>query len=215
MARRQVAVCAIGLTVMVAAAACGSAQRDAGRPSTGSSSGTTAPSTGPARTSASPTASAGTRAGAACGTEELRWRLTLTGGKAGKPGKSGKSGKVPTALLSATNTGAAPCAFDGYPKVQAYAGKGPSVWSEPKAKAPVRLVLNHGSTVEFPLFYPASPSADGSCAIPVDDDPRIEVLPPHAASTDYGASLQITDPHGRKVTPVFCDTIHVGAPRSR
>ncbi|MGW7819988.1 DUF4232 domain-containing protein [Streptomyces puniciscabiei] len=187
---------------MAAAVACGPAHPDARKPGAEPSSWATAATPGGGRTSVSPTASAG----AACGTAQLRWKLTLL---------ADKPSKAPTALLSATNTSAAPCAFDGYPKVQAYAGKGPAVWSEPKAKAPVRLVLNHAKTVDFPLFYQASPSADGSCAIPVDDAPRIEVLPPHPASTDYGASLQITDPHGRHVTPVFCDTIHVGAPRPR
>ncbi|MFI1539591.1 DUF4232 domain-containing protein [Streptomyces anandii] len=185
---------------MTAAVACGPAHQDAGKPGTGPSSQATTANPGRGRTGASPTASAG----AACGTAQLRWKLTLL---------ADKPGKVPTALLSVTNTSPAPCAFDGYPKMHAYAGKGPAVWSEPKAKAPVRLLLNHGKTVNFPLFYPASPSADGSCAIPVDDAPRIEVLPPHPASADYGASLQITDPHGRHVTPVFCDTIHMGAPR--
>ncbi|MFF7603166.1 DUF4232 domain-containing protein [Streptomyces mirabilis] len=187
---------------MAAAVACGTAHQDAGKPGNGPSARATAPTPGRGRTSASPTASAK----AACGTAQLRWRLTLLADKASK---------APTALLSATNTSAVPCRFDGYPKVQAYAGKGPAVWSEPRAKATVRLVLDHGNTVDFPLFYPASPSVEGSCAIPVDDAPRIEVLPPHPASTDYGASLQITDPHGRRVTPVFCGTIRVGAPRPR
>ncbi|MFD7056132.1 DUF4232 domain-containing protein [Streptomyces mirabilis] len=154
----------------------------------------------------SPSASAGVRPGAACGTKRLRWRLTRL---------ADKSSKAPTALLSATNASTASCAFNGYPELHAYAGKGPAVWSEPKAKAPVRLMLGPGNSVDFPLFYPASPAPNGSCSIPVDDDPRIEVLPPHRASTDYGATVQITDLHGRNVTPVFCDTVHLGAPRLR
>ncbi|MGW3200786.1 DUF4232 domain-containing protein [Streptomyces sp. NPDC001118] len=211
MARRTAAVSAISLAVVVTAAACGPEHRVAAQPTSGPSR-TTAPSAEPSRTSASPSpspsasASAGVRPGAACATQQLRWRLTRL---------ADKSSKAPTALLSATNTSTAPCAFNGYPELHAYAGKGPAVWSEPKAKAPVRLVLDHGKTVDFPLFYPAAPAANGSCSIPVDDDPRIEVLPPHPAHTDYGASVQIIDAHGRQVRPVFCDTVHVGAPRLR
>jgi hypothetical protein len=205
MARRTAAVCAISLGVVVAAAACGPEHRVAAQPTTGPSR-TTAPTVEPSQTTVSPSASAGVRPGAACGTKELRWRLTRL---------ADKSSKAPTALLSATNTSTASCAFNGYPELHAYAGKGPAVWSEPKAKAPVRLMLGPGNSVDFPLFYPASPAPNGSCSIPVDDDPRIEVLPPHRAPTDYGATVQITDLHGRNVTPVFCDTVHLGAPRLR
>ncbi|KOV60414.1 DUF4232 domain-containing protein [Streptomyces sp. MMG1121] len=205
MARRSAAVSAISLAVVVAAAACGPAHHGAAQPTAGPSR-TTAPTVEPSRTTASPSASTGARPGPACGTGHLRWRLTRL---------AGTSGKAPTALLSARNTSAKSCVFNGYPKLHAYAGKGPAVWSEPKAKVPVRLVLNPGSALDFPLFYPASPAADGSCSIPVDDHPRIEVLPPHRASTDYGAAVQITDSHGRNVTPVFCDTVHLGAPRLR
>lgn len=205
MARRTAVVSAISLAVVVAAAACGPEHRVAARPTSGPSR-TTAPASEPSRTSASPSASAAVRSGAACAMKQLRWRLTRL---------ADKSSKAPTALLSATNTSTAPCAFNGYPELHAYAGKGPAVWSEPKAKAPVRLVLDHDKTVDFPLFYLAAPAADGSCSIPVEDDPRIEVLPPHPAHTDYGASLHITDPQGRHVVPVFCDTVHVGAPRMR
>jgi hypothetical protein len=205
MARRTAAVCAISLGVVVAAAACGPEHRVAAQPTTGPSR-TTAPTVEPSQTTVSPSASAGVRPGAACGTKQLRWRLTRL---------ADKSSKAPTALLSATNTSTASCAFNGYPELHAYAGKGPAVWSEPKSKAPVRLMLGPGNAVDFPLFYPASPAPDGSCSIPVDDDPRIEVVPPHPAPTDYGATVQITDPHGRNVTPVFCDTVHLGAPRLR
>ncbi|WP_265569066.1 DUF4232 domain-containing protein [Streptomyces hygroscopicus] len=205
MARRTAAVSAISLAVVVAAAACGPEHRGAAQPAT-KPSRTPELTAKPSQTAPSPSASAGARPGAACGAKQLRWRLTRL---------ADKSSKAPTALLSATNIGTLRCAFNGYPELHAYAGKGPAVWSEPMSKAPVRLVLNHGNAVDFPLFYPASPVAGGSCSIPLDDDPRIEVLPPHPPRTDYGAFLQITDPHGRQVSPVFCDTVHMGAPRMR
>ncbi|MEV5873627.1 DUF4232 domain-containing protein [Streptomyces sp. NPDC052101] len=211
---RTAAVSAIGLTVVLAAAGCGGGgDHGAAQPATGPSRATAPPTTTePSRTPASPSgssdpsASSGAPRATACRTEQLHWKLTRL---------AGRSATSPTARLTATNTSAAPCTFNGYPDVQAYAGKGPAVWSEPKAKAPVRMVLNHDMTADFPLFYPASPAADGSCAIPVDDDPRIQVRPPHPAPTDYGTSLQITDSHGRHVPSVFCDTIRLGAPKLR
>ncbi|MDF3300174.1 hypothetical protein [Streptomyces tropicalis] len=83
------------------------------------------------------------------------------------------SAKEPTALLSASNASTTPCAFDGYPDLQVYLGKGPSAEAESKTTTLVRPLLHHGPTVEVPLFYPASPARDGYCAIPVDEEPRI------------------------------------------
>ncbi|MGW1049364.1 DUF4232 domain-containing protein [Streptomyces sp. NPDC001118] len=154
----------------------------------------------------SPSASASARAGAACGTKQLRWKLTRL---------AATSAKEPAALLSATNTGTTPCAFDGYPNVEVYLGKGPSVEAKPKTTTPVRLLLNHGRTVEVPLFYPAAPLRDGYCSIPVDEDPSIAVQPPHPARTDYGTLLQMSDAHGRQIRATVCDTIHMGSPRLR
>ncbi|MGW2651947.1 DUF4232 domain-containing protein [Streptomyces sp. NPDC001393] len=191
---------------MVAAVACSPAHQDAGKPSTGPSSRTTAPTPGPTLTSTSPRASADARAGAACGTEQLRWKLTRL---------AAPSAKEPTALLSATNTGTTPCSFDGYPYVHVYLGKGPAVEAKPKATTPVRLLLNHGRTVEVPLFYPAAPLRDGYCGIPVDEDPEIEVQPPHPARTDYGTLVQMSDTRGRQVRATVCDTILMGSPRLR
>jgi hypothetical protein len=178
---------------MAAAVACGPAHQVAGKPSTD-----------PARTSASPTAPAGARAGAACATKQLRWKLTRL---------AATSAKEPTALLSATNTGTTPCAFDGHPYVEVFLGKGPSVEAKPKTMAPVRLLLNHRRTVEIPLFYPAAPLRDGYCSIPIDEDPRITVRPPHPAPTDYGTLVPMTDAHGRQIRATACDTIHMGSPR--
>lgn len=118
-------------------------------------------------------------------------------------------------MLSATNTGTVSCAFAGYPDVDVYLGKGPSVSAKPKTTAPVRLVLDHGRTVDLPLFYPASPLRDGYCAIPVDEEPRIAVRPPHPAKGDYGSFLQLTDTHGRQLRATVCDTIAMGTPRLR
>lgn len=142
----------------------------------------------------------------ACGTEQLRWRLTLL---------TVKPSKEPTALLSATNTGATPCAFDGYPDLEVHLGKGPAVDAQPKTTTRVRLLLGHGRTVEIPLFYPAVRLRDGYCAIPPGEDPEISARPPHPASTDYGASVQMSDPQGRQIRATVCDTIHMGSPRLR
>ncbi|KUM89731.1 hypothetical protein AQI88_39410 [Streptomyces cellostaticus] len=117
--------------------------------------------------------------------------------------------------MSATNIGGTSCAFDGYPYVEVYLGKGPSESAKPKTTKPVRLALDHGRTVDFPLFYPASPLRDGYCSIPVDEDPRIAVQPPHPARTDYGTLLQLTDAHGRHLRATVCDTMHMGSPRLR
>ncbi|GGY07303.1 hypothetical protein GCM10010510_61570 [Streptomyces anandii JCM 4720] len=159
---------------------------------------------GPAATGVSSTAPTGARL--ACGTEQLRWRLTLL---------TVKPSKEPTALLSATNTGATPCAFDGYPDLEVHLGKGPAVDAQPKTTTRVRLLLGHGRTVEIPLFYPAVRLRDGYCAIPPGEDPEISARPPHPASTDYGASVQMSDPQGRQIRATVCDTIHMGSPRLR
>ncbi|XES00896.1 hypothetical protein HEP87_61175 [Streptomyces sp. S1D4-11] len=95
MARRTAAVLAISLTVVLAAAACSAADHVAAQPTTN-----------PSRTTAS--ASAGALRAAGCGTHLLRWKPTRL---------SGKPRSAATALLSATNTGTTPCAFDGYPSV--------------------------------------------------------------------------------------------------
>ncbi len=199
---RTAAVSAISLTVMVAAVACGPAHQDGGKPGTGPSSPAVVPTPVPARTSTPSRASAGT----ACGTEHLRWKLTRL---------AAPSAKEPTALLSATNTGATACAFDGYPYVEVTLGKGPAAEAKPKTTTPVRLRVNRGRTVEVPLFYPAQPLRDGYCAIPVDEDPRITVQPPHPARSDYGTLVHMSDTHGRRVRATVCDTIHMGSPRLR
>ncbi|WP_079249554.1 hypothetical protein [Streptomyces sp. IMTB 2501] len=119
-------------------------------------------------------------------------------------------------MLSATNPGTTACAFDGNPDLNVYVGKGASVSSVPKTTKPIRLVLNHGHGVEFPLFYETSASPHGSCFIPADNNPRIDVRVPHPASGDYGAFVEMRDVHGRPVPAQVCGiTIHLGSPRSR
>jgi hypothetical protein len=192
MARQTAALLAISLTVVLAAAACGSADHVA-----------TQPTTGPSQATAS--ASTGARRAAGCGTRQLRWKLTRL---AGNPRSAS------AALLSATNTGTTPCVFDGYPDLEVHAGKGPSVSSKPQATTPVRHVLNPGRGIEFPLFYETSASPQGSCFIPADDDPSIDVRPPHPARNDYGASIEMTDAHGRRLRATVCGVIvQMGSPR--
>ncbi|MFI1164026.1 hypothetical protein ACH4UM_10460 [Streptomyces sp. NPDC020801] len=87
--------------------------------------------------------------------------------------------------------------------------------SEPEKSTPVRLVLNPGHTIEYPLFHPASRAVRGYCAMEPDLEPSIDVRPPHPARTDYGAGLHMTDVHGRRLHAVVCDTIRMGAPRLR
>ncbi|MCT9006069.1 DUF4232 domain-containing protein [Streptomyces rhizosphaerihabitans] len=192
MARRTAAVIAVSLGVVLAAAACDAADHVATRTTTE-----------PPRTTAS--ASTGARRAAACGTRQLRWKLTRL---------TGNPRSASAALLSATNTGTAPCAFDGYPAVEVHAGKGPSVSSKPKAPAPVRHVLNPGRGIEFPLFYETSASPDGSCFLPAEDDASIDVRPPHPARNDYGTSIEMTDAHGRHLRAAVCGVVvQMGSPR--
>ncbi|MDT0466620.1 DUF4232 domain-containing protein [Streptomyces gibsoniae] len=203
MARRTAAVSVVGLTVLLAATACGRGETVSTRPTAGPRE-TTAPATGP---KASPSASSHAKGAAACGTPHLRWKLTRL---------DGKRHNTPTALLSATNTASRPCAFDGYPDIDVYVGKGPSVSSKPKKSTSVRLALNAGHAVVFPLFYVATPDRHGSCFIPGDNDPRVSVRPPHAAAHDYGAFAQLTDANGRRVPAQVCGTtIQLGSPQLR
>ncbi|EST29660.1 DUF4232 domain-containing protein [Streptomyces roseochromogenus] len=209
MTRRTAAVSAISLVVALAVAGCGGgSDHVAAQPTTGPSRTTAPPTTTePSQTPASPSAPAGASRAAACRTEQLRWKLTRL---------AGTSDKAPAAMLSATNPGTTPCALDGNPDLNVYVGKGPSVSSEPKTTTPIRLVLNHGHEVEFPLFYETSASPRGSCFIPADDDPRIDVRVPHPASGDYGTFVEMSDVHGRHVRAQVCGiTIHLGSPRSR
>ncbi|MEU6366727.1 DUF4232 domain-containing protein [Streptomyces sp. NPDC046931] len=201
MVRRTAAVSAIGLAVLLAATACGRGETVSTQPAKGAPQ-TTASTTGPR---ASSPASSNPTGAAACATPQLRWKLTRL---------DRKTHNAPTALLSATNTGTRPCAFDGYPDIDVYVGKGPSVSSKPKRVTSVRLVLNAGHAVEFPLFYAPTADPQGSCFIPGDDDPRISVRPPHAAGGDYGASAQLTDVKGRHLRAQVCGTtIQLGAPQ--
>ncbi|MFJ5534817.1 DUF4232 domain-containing protein [Streptomyces sp. NPDC093261] len=203
MARRTAAVSAIGLAVLLAATACGGSQTVSTRPTTGPRQ-TTAPTTGP---KVSSPGSSDAEGAAACGTRQLRWKLTRL---------DGKPDNAPTALLSAMNTGPRPCAFDGYPDIDVYVGKGPSVSSKPKSSTSVRLVLNAGHAVEFPLFYEPTAGPHGSCFIPGDNDPRISVRPPHAAARDYGAFAQLTDANGRRLKAQVCGTaLQLGSPQLR
>ncbi|MEU5536841.1 DUF4232 domain-containing protein [Streptomyces sp. NPDC020362] len=203
MAWRTATVSSIGLAVLLATTACGRGETVSTRPITGASL-TAAPTTSPgAASSGSPRA----RGTSACATPQLHWKLT-------RP--HGTSHGAPTALLSARNTGTRPCAFDGYPDLDVYVGKGPSVSSKPKSTRPVRLVLNSTRTVEFPVFYAATAALHGSCFIPGHDSPRISVRPPHAAARDYGAFVQLTDANGHRLRAQVCGTgMQLGSPHLR
>ncbi|MEU6403060.1 DUF4232 domain-containing protein [Streptomyces sp. NPDC046985] len=141
-----------------------------------------------------------------CGGDRLRWTLTRLHGAARR--------HAPAALLSAANTGGAPCAFDGYPSLEVYVGKGPSVSAAPASAGRVRLVLLHGRSAQFPLYYPAAPF-HGYCALPAHVTPSVAVRPPHPSRTDAGALLTMTDAHGRRVRAVVCGDIRIGTPRVR
>ncbi|MDF3302305.1 DUF4232 domain-containing protein [Streptomyces tropicalis] len=229
MTQRTAALSALGLTVILTVAACGPSDRAAAPPATAPSRATataTAPHTprtsappasappasGTPRTSAPPRRTSvpvppGSRHPAACGTRRLRWRLTRV---------ADRTGNAPAAVLGATNGGAVPCAFDGYPGFDVHLGKGPQVSSKPRTAARVRQVLNPGRGLDFPLYYQATASRDGSCFIPARENPRIEVRPPHPGRGDYGAPLRLTDGHGRRLRAAVCGFgITIGAPRPR
>ncbi|MEU8587353.1 DUF4232 domain-containing protein [Streptomyces sp. NPDC048664] len=141
----------------------------------------------------------------ACGTPQLSWRMTVL---------PGTPHNTPTATLSAAHKGAKPCAFDGYPELHVYVGKGPSADSRPKRSAPVHLVLEPGHSVEIPVFYDAVGSPSGSCEVMAEYDPRVDVRPPNPAAHDYGSRVRLTDAQGHRRRAQVCD-LHMllGAPR--
>ncbi|MES4893206.1 DUF4232 domain-containing protein [Streptomyces sp. NPDC096012] len=175
MARRTLAVSALGLAVLLGTAACGT---------DGSSSDT--------RTDR-------------CRTSQLAWKMTRL---------PGRRQDAPAAALSAENTGSKSCAFDGYPDIDVYVGKGPSADGKPKKGAtPVDVELNPGHTVEFPLFYDATAAPGGGCEVSAEYDPRISVVPPHA---EDGSLVEMTDAKGRHVRAQVCGLdIELGSPRLR
>ncbi|MEU8471463.1 DUF4232 domain-containing protein [Streptomyces sp. NPDC029006] len=175
MARRTLAVPALGLLVLLGTAACGNDH--------GSSD-------------ARP---------AVCRTSQLGWKMTRL---------PGKRQTTPAATLSAENKGAKSCAFDGYPDIDVYIGKGPSADGKPKKGAtPVHLELNPGHTVEFPLFYEATPAPGGGCEVAAEYDPSITVVPPH---TKDGSLVRMTDAKGRHVRAQVCGAgIELGSPQLR
>ncbi|WP_225826232.1 DUF4232 domain-containing protein [Streptomyces naphthomycinicus] len=175
MARRTLAVSALGLVVLLGAAACGNDQGSAdARP-------------------------------VACGTSQLGWKMTRL---------ADEQRNTPAAVLSAENKGSKSCAFDGYPDIDVYIGKGASAAGKPKKGAtPVRLELRPGHTVEFPLFYAASAAPGDACEVSAEYDPSITVVPPH---TKDGSLVRMTDAKGRHVRAQVCGIdIELGSPRLR
>ncbi|MEV6837266.1 DUF4232 domain-containing protein [Streptomyces sp. NPDC051133] len=173
MARRTLAVAALGLVALLGTAACGKDQ--------GSSD-------------ARPVA---------CQASQLGWKMTrLSGGRQ----------STPAATLSAENKGSKPCAFDGYPEIDVYVGKGPSADGRPKKGAtPVHSELNPGHAVEFPLFYEATATPGDGCEVSAEYDPSITVVPPH---TRKGSLIKMTDAKGRHVRAQVCGTgIELGSPQ--
>ncbi|KUN88875.1 hypothetical protein AQJ66_05220 [Streptomyces bungoensis] len=141
---------------------------------------------------------------AACRTAQLSWRLTRLPGRPHHP----------AATLGATLRGARRCAFDGYPELDVYVGKGPDVPARPERGAgPVRVELHPGHTLEFPVFYAASPLPDGSCRLPADTTPSVSVRPPHAHD---GSLLRLSDARGHAERMQVCGTgMLLGSPRLR
>ncbi|MFF1281535.1 DUF4232 domain-containing protein [Streptomyces sp. NPDC058299] len=175
MARRTLAVPALGLLVLLGTAACGN---------------------GHGSSDARP---------AVCRASQLGWKMTRL---------PGKQQTTPSATLSAENKGSASCAFDGYPGIDVYIGKGPSADGKPKKGAtPVHVELNPGHTVEFPLFYEATAAPGGSCEVSAEYDPSITVVPPH---TEDGSVVKMTDAKGRHVRAQVCGVgIELGSPQLR
>ncbi|MEU5535814.1 DUF4232 domain-containing protein [Streptomyces sp. NPDC020362] len=144
---------------------------------------------------------------AACGTPHLRWKLTRV---------TGKERGAPAATLSARNTGSQPCAFDGYPELDAQVGKAQGTTSKPKKAKAARVVLNPGRTIDFPVFYNPYGLPDGYCFITGDLTPSLYVTPPHPAPHDYGTSTYLTDAKGHHLNAQICeDTIEIGPPHQR
>ncbi|MBN0048772.1 DUF4232 domain-containing protein [Streptomyces actuosus] len=143
-----------------------------------------------------------------CRSPHLHWRLTRLSERA--PG-------APAALLSGTNTGARPCAFDGYPQLDVRVGKAQGVRSEPREKGePARLVVEPGRTVDVPLFYRPDGGAPGSCWIAGGYNASSRVVPPHATGDDDGSPVHFTDAGGHRLpTQVCSDTLRMGPPRLR
>ncbi|MFI8827649.1 DUF4232 domain-containing protein [Streptomyces sp. NPDC053431] len=151
----------------------------------------------------------GGREGAAnCGTADLSWRVTRT---------SGDGRDAPAAVLSATNKGAARCALDGYPELNAHVGKAQGTTAKPRPGqgAAARVVLKPGGTVDFPLFYDPYPSG-GYCFMDGFLSPSLYVTPPHPAPGDTGAPTELTDAKGRPLPAQVCgDDVLIGPARLR
>ncbi|MEU5537544.1 DUF4232 domain-containing protein [Streptomyces sp. NPDC020362] len=145
---------------------------------------------------------------ATCGSPQLGWKWTRL---------ADRPAGAPVATLSGRNKSAKPCAFDGYPQLHVWVGKAQDVLSEPKKKAkPVRLVLNPGHTVDFPLFYQPHHIPRRFCWIAGDDNAGSDVVPPHRAQHDYGSFVHVTDAKGHRLpTQVCSDTIQLGPPHLR
>lgn len=140
-----------------------------------------------------------------CGTPHLSWKLTRT---------ADKGRGAPAAVLSARNTGSQPCAFDGYPELEARVGKAQGTTSKPKKGKATRVVLNPDHTVGFPVFYHPDVARDGYCFITGDLHPSLYVSPPHPARHDYGTSTQLTDAKGHHLDAQICDDpIKIGPPQ--
>ncbi|MGW2706284.1 DUF4232 domain-containing protein [Streptomyces sp. NPDC001340] len=145
---------------------------------------------------------------AACGSPQLRWKWTRL---------ADRPAGAPAAVLSARNRSAKPCAFDGYPQLHVGVGKAQDVESAPKKEAvPVRLVLDPGRTVDFPLFYQPHDVPRMSCWIAGDYNASSDVVVPRPAKHDYGSFVHVTDAKGHRLpTQVCSDTIQVGPPHLR
>jgi hypothetical protein len=82
--------------------------------------------------------------------------------------------------------------------------------ADKRGRSPVEP--DHG--IEFPLFYEKSASPHRSCLIPADDDPSIDVRPPHPTRNDFGTSIEMADAHGRHLPAAVCGVIvRMGSPR--
>ncbi|MGW2746630.1 DUF4232 domain-containing protein [Streptomyces sp. NPDC001450] len=145
---------------------------------------------------------------AACGSPQLRWKWTRS---ADKPAGAA------AAMLSARNRSAKPCAFDGYPQLHVWVGKAQDVESEPtKTATPVRLVLDPGRTVDFPLYYQPHVVPRESCWIAGNYNASSDVVAPHPAKHDYGRFVHVTNAKGHRLpTQVCSDTIRIGPPHLR
>lgn len=137
---------------------------------------------------------------AGCRTGGLKWSLVL---------QSDKSGSRRDAHLTASNRGAEPCVFAGYPGLLIHNGKANSIDGVGQGQ-PEAITLRKGEKLTVGLQYtPSGTEGAGSYCV---REPDALVSAPHASEADR-TDVPITDAHGHPTQIDACgDHISMSPP---